>query len=451
MERYWVVVVDDDALSLKNARALLQGEKLRISAVRSGRELLTFMKKNDPDLILMDVMMPEMDGFETYRRLREFEEGEGRSETPVIFLTGSNGSYAERRSLKIGASDFIRKPFDRDILLQRISNAIKNSKTIENLTEGASFDGLTGFLNKVSGEERLKKMLLSEAGALVMIDLDSFKLVNDIYGHDMGDEVLRSFASIVRRNTRSEDVLCRVGGDEFLLFYLGVKDDKIVRLLTERLNESLVDVCQKLMGEDFGIPIGVSVGCVYVPEQGTDYQTLFQMADKALYRVKQNGKHGFAVYDPALFSEKLGEEDLEAELLRTSRIIEERGTTGNALLLNPGAFAWVYRFMVRYLSRQKGVALELLLSLSTKLHLDDERFAGVVEAFEGILQKMLRKSDIIMRNKSNQFFLLLPEASEETAKIIVDRIIDEWAYCEHNEEVEIKYAMKSIDFRKGST
>lgn len=253
----WVVVVDDETISLTNARNLLSAQDMRVSCLRSGHDLLTFIEKNEPDLILLDVMMPEMDGFETYRRLREKEDRLGRRPTPVIFLTGENDSEAERRGLKIGAADFIRKPFDRDILLSRIRNTITNTKTIENLTEEATLDRLTGFLNKAHGTAVVDEMCSHETGVMAILDLDSFKLVNDIYGHDMGDQVLRSFADTIRRCTRDKDVVSRIGGDEFLAFFPKLEEDDALQALTERLNEQLVEACVRLMGEDFDIPIGI--------------------------------------------------------------------------------------------------------------------------------------------------------------------------------------------------
>ena len=148
---YWVVVVDDDALALRYARNLLREQDLRVSCLRSGSDLLKFMETNSPDLVLLDILMPEMDGFECFHALRQMEEEKGRRATPVIFLTGDVDYKNERRGLKDGASDFIRKPFDKDILLSRIINTIENEKKIESLTKKASLDKLTGFLNKTSG------------------------------------------------------------------------------------------------------------------------------------------------------------------------------------------------------------------------------------------------------------------------------------------------------------
>ena len=100
---YWIAVVDDEPLSLTNAKNLLGEQNMRVSCLRSGRDLMRFMEKNTPDLILLDILMPEMDGFETYHALREFEERTGIAQIPVILLTGESNSETERRGLKAGA------------------------------------------------------------------------------------------------------------------------------------------------------------------------------------------------------------------------------------------------------------------------------------------------------------------------------------------------------------
>ena len=191
---YWIAVVDDEPLSLTNAKNLLHSRDMRVSCLRSGEDLLLFMEKHAPDLILLDILMPEMDGFDTYRALRRYEKENGRSQVPVIFLTGEDSSEAEKRGLKAGASDFIHKPFDEDILVNRIRNTITNNRTIESLTEEATMDKLTGFLNKMSGTERVSGLCRERSGALMILDLDNFKLVNDLYGHDMGDRFLVALA-----------------------------------------------------------------------------------------------------------------------------------------------------------------------------------------------------------------------------------------------------------------
>ena len=191
---HWIVVVDDDAMSLASVRNMLSEENMHVSCMRSGIALLKFLEKNTPDLILLDVIMPDMDGFETYHALRKLEDKSGRPHVPVIFITGENDSAVEQKGLDIGASDFIRKPINKEIIVRRIDNTILNRKTIETLTDEAMIDGLTGLLNKDRVTERVSKLCGRKSGSLMIMDLDNFKLVNDLFGHDMGDRVLLSFA-----------------------------------------------------------------------------------------------------------------------------------------------------------------------------------------------------------------------------------------------------------------
>ncbi|MBR1854352.1 MAG: diguanylate cyclase [Lachnospiraceae bacterium] len=442
----WIVVVDDEVISLTNARNLLSAQDMRVSCLRSGQDFLSFIEKNEPDLVLLDVMMPEMDGFEIYRRLREYEEKVGRRTIPVIFLTGENDNEVEREGLKIGASDFIRKPFDCDILLRRIRNTIANTKTIENLTEEATLDRLTGFLNKAHGTAVVTEMCGHETGVMAILDLDRFKLVNDIYGHDMGDQVLRSFADIIRRCTRDGDVVSRIGGDEFLAFFPKLEEDDALQALTERLNERLVEACVRLMGEDFDIPIGISVGAVMVPVEGREYQTLFRFADQALYFVKQNGKHGCFIYRKTPDGEMDGEDDLSNALAHITRIVEERGDGSGALLLGSEAFSVLYRFNKRFLKRYGGNALKLLFNLSVQHveEVDEQYRKDAMAQFAEVLQKTLRKSDIILQNRQNQFFLLLPELTEENATIVIERIMAKWERTEYHADIRVSYDMESL-------
>ena len=442
----WIVVVDDEVLSLTNARNILHEVGIRVSCVRSGRELLTFMEKHAPDLVLLDVMMPEMDGFETYKKLRDFEEKNERKQTPVIFLTGENDAETERKGLEMGASDFIHKPFNKDIVTKRIDNTIASVKMIENLTEEASMDALTGFFNKAGGTAKVEAYCAEKAGVLMILDLDSFKLVNDLYGHEMGDQILRAFAEIIRQNTREDDLVCRIGGDEFLAFFCNVSDENAMTLIVKRLNEQLIAEAVKLMGEDFSIPLGISAGAVMVPKFGREYPILFTLADKMLYKVKQNGKHDCAVYSASesLEQEEKEETDLEQELKKITHIVEERNEGSGALMLGQEAFSSIYRFVLRYIKRYQMPAVKVLFSLdvvSGKVENPEEQ----AEQFGMVLQETLRKIDLILQCKGNQFFLLLPALLEKHALNVIGRVMKRWEKSGYQDGVSVQYVMESVD------
>lgn len=439
---YWIVVVDDEPLSLKNAKMLLSNENMKVSCLRSGADLLKFLEKNDPDLILLDVLMPEMDGFETIASVRAFEEKTRRSWIPVIFLTGENDKEVERRGLKEGASDFIHKPFDRDVLLRRIANTIESARKIESLKEEAAIDKLTGFLNKASGTERVSLLCAHQEGLLMLLDLDNFKLVNDLYGHDMGDKVLVAFSTIIRHNVRGDDIVSRIGGDEFMAFLPGLLEEETVSSLTARINSQLMNEADELMGSDHGIPLGVSIGAAFAPKHSSDFKILFQFADTALYKAKQNGKHDYVIYEPILDS-VADEEDLSREIERISRIMEERGDRKGAIMLGKEAFSWNYRFITRFIDRYGSVAARILFSINC---VNGGMVAPAVsEEFAATLKNNLRRSDIIYQNRPNQFFVVLPQLLKEDTSKIIDRIKAAWERKPEHMHTSINYAVSLIE------
>lgn len=436
-KKCWIVIVDDDVVSLKNARVLLSGEDLKISVLRSGKELLTFIQKNQPDMILLDVMMPEMDGFETYSKLREYEDVEGRSHTHVVFLTGEEDANMEQKGLMIGASDYIRKPINRDVLLRRVYNIIENVEVIENLTEEATIDKLTGFYNKAYAEEKMNEVCKENIGLLMVLDIDNFKLINDLYGHDMGDNVLISFADIVRHNCRAKDILCRIGGDEFLVFFTDTEDSNVGYSFTSRINDQLIDKCIALMGDGFEVPIGVSVGCIVVSKKG-EYSDYFQHADKALYQVKQNGKHGFQLYDTG-YSANVTGFDPKTELKKMMTLCNERGKAESAMMLNRDAFVYVYRYLDRFTRRNNKETAKIIIYLSPVGEVDEEEYMDALSVFGNILQNSFRKNDVITKSRNNCYFLLLSEYSNNDQEIAMKRVQDKWKDTEYYEKFKIGY------------
>ncbi len=441
---YRIVVVDDDEISLRSTKSMLEDERFHISCLRSGKELLKFMEKNRPDLILLDIMMPEMDGFETFKALREMEEGRETSFTPVIFLTGENDSASEQQGLEIGASDYITKPFTKEVIIKRIENTITNRKTIETLTEEALVDKLTGFFNKSKGTDMIAKLCGRKAGALMILDLDSFKLVNDLFGHDRGDDMLSAFAGIVKRNTRETDTISRIGGDEFLAFFEGMTDESVVSSLILRINNQFSEEAEVLLGKDHGIPLGVSAGVVMVPDYGRDFKSLFAFADNALYTVKKNGKHGYYIYSDISEAEEVN--DAEQNMERIIRIIEERDERGGALMLSGDSFALIYRFLMRFYKRYGGTISLMLFTLDI---MDDDRGIKSLEVsakFAEVIRRTLRMSDIIMQNGTYSFFVLLTERDRAEAEGAADRIMKEWNDC-GRDKATVKYAFRYLDYK----
>ena len=274
----------------------------------------------------------------------------------------------------------------------------------EELERHVSIDALTGLMNKRTIEETLSQICRESCGAMMIIDLDSFKLVNDLHGHSMGDQILIEFAKIIRNNIDSKDLAGRLGGDEFIAFCHDLLDEKIVAEKSRAINDQIFQTAKRLMGSDMNIPLGASIGCVLVPLDGSDFVELFKKADKALYSVKQHGKHGFK-----FFTQDLSTKEIEDSLLTIELILSERNQDESASLISFDDFQTIYR----HLKRKNSPSCILLLTLS-----DPSESNELLE----LLKSMLGQSDSIVQSGQNQFIVLLCDVGVEDVDRIVRKI-----------------------------
>lgn len=421
----WIIVVDDDAANLQVAGHILSRNNMRVTALRSGKALLDYVAKNGtPDLILLDIKMPEMDGFETLEKLRKYEKDSTFEETPVIFLTADDDADTETHGFEAGVSDYIRKPFDPEVLLSRINNIVSKQEKIITLKNEATLDKLTGFLNKTAAGEEFSRLCSTHAGCLLMIDLDSFKLVNDIYGHETGDKVLISFAKIVS-DVLPEGTRCaRLGGDEFAAFCPTMCSKEGLAEVTARLNEEMFKEAKNLMGADMQIPLGASVGAVLVPDHGNDYDSLIKLADKALYTVKRNGKRGCVLYSADDYTDDTGRADLDIHSV--SAMLGERSIPNVALQLDSESFAYVYRYVMRYIIRNNRSACKVMFMLSANFGTEEAEYKELCNEFGNHIRESLRKSDIFMRSRSDRYFVFLTDIREDAIEKVIGNLLGSW-------------------------
>ena len=216
-----ILVVDDSKANLTLAKQALD-EYYQVSLVTSGQMALRFLEKRVPDLILLDINMPEMDGLETLRQIRANHEYQ---DVPVIFLTAKTDPETEVECLKLGAADFIGKPFVPQVMRSRIARTLeleefrrlaeKRAKRFESI---ASKDPMTGLWNRSYLTQKIELTLAQGTSAAYMIvDVDHFKSVNDKLGHIVGDQVLNRLAHMMMEYF-PEDLVGRLGGDEFVIF-----------------------------------------------------------------------------------------------------------------------------------------------------------------------------------------------------------------------------------------
>ncbi|MCR5213295.1 MAG: diguanylate cyclase [Eubacterium sp.] len=316
------------------------------------------------------------------------------------------------------------------------------SRKIMGLQKQMIIDPMTGILNKAGSNKVLRGLCQEETGMLLMIDLDSFKLVNDLYGHDMGDKILIRFAELIKNNIDNEDVCGRLGGDEFIAFMKNTLDEEDVAKLTTVMNREIMKSAKEYMGQDMNIPIGTSIGVVRVPFDGKDMEELMKLADKALYVVKQNGKHGYSFYQ-----NKRSEKDLDLEkkdknnLNQIKKIIGERNEGKGAYEINFDKLQTVYKFLNRNdkLSHCRSGFIRLSIKLSDGRDVSDE----IKEDFEDNLIRSLNKNDVVSIYSGDFFILIAGQKIDGDYKdfyqMRIKSIIDKW----NNKDEKDKYI---IDF-----
>lgn len=427
-----ILIVDDEKIFLMTTERILSSTYSTVCA-SSPEEAITLYKREKPDMVLSDLRMPGMSGYELKQKLQE-EFGE---QIPFMYMTADTAEEAESRGFDIGAMDFVQKPFRADILLKRVGNILQTVEKIQGLKRAAVTDKMTGLLNKASSEAEITRLCKTAQGALLMIDLDNFKLVNDIYGHAMGDKILICFAEILKAVVRPVDVVGRLGGDEFIAFCQNVHDEVVIEKKSRFINKYLLDAAKELMGEDMNIPLGASIGCVIVPDEGNNFSELAEKADKALYAVKQNGKHGFIFYTD------LSQDDEKAEAQSTNlanviKIFSERGKNRGAFLLPFENFRIVFQFMSRMNMNYHSEISILLCSLKEKENAGPLS-ENILDEFVDVLVNSLRQSDVVTKNGKNQCVVILPRTSASNINSVIERIKMNWSESENGTDFELTF------------
>lgn len=422
-----ILIVDDDELVRRQISGILS-EKYEVILAESGVEAIDLYESAHPDMILSDLIMPQMGGFEMMDRLREKYD----KVIPVMFMTALSSDESEEKSLTTGAVDYIRKPFKADVLLKRIDNIIGNLDRISGLVRAAENDPMTGLLNKTTSSREIDALVQNGQGILMMIDLDSFKLVNDIYGHDKGDLILVKFAELLKSIMRSTDIIGRVGGDEFIAFCQNTSDERMIKERTEFLNRKLVKLAKECLAEDMNIPLGCTVGAAICPDEGNDFYTLYKKADQALYNAKKNGKHGYEIFR----QQKVVTGEIKRDALSDIQmILRERGGLRGAFLLPLDSFKVIYRFLLR-LQKKHPCDIQFVTFSFEKEQGSASEYA---DKFSKVASSCLRASDIIARYGENQVLILLLLNNPEDYHVPLDRVLDKWNEMQESKEVKLIY------------
>lgn len=320
------------------------------------------------------------------------------------------------------------------------------SKVTQTFKDKSNCDSLTGLYNRAHFSDTVRDMLLNDLyGAFIMIDIDNFKTINDVYGHLIGDNVIRRFSELLKTLFREKDILCRMGGDEFGIFMPG-------KISHERLTiiaESILDGAKKIApecGMSANDKLSVSIGISLSPKDGKEYILLYNSADKALYHVKENGKNTYHFYGSAPEDEYKGSTDIDMKQIKG--IIE--GTIdidSGALSVKYEEFKNIYNYILRFVNRNNTDVQVLLFTISSTKG-DYPDIAIINTAMNSLNQAViesLRKIDVGTRYSSNQYIVILTGSDYENGKNVGNRVIDYFYRICREMDVLIKYDIESIN------
>jgi two-component system cell cycle response regulator len=293
-----VLVTDDDADAREALAEVLQPECDVITAA-NGEEAVQITRDEHPDLVLMDLYMPRLDGLQALERIRA---DPATAEVPVIFVSARGEAAVKARALDLGAVDYLQKPFSDRELRARVERTLRLVRSQSALRELAQTDTLTGLANLRAFRARLEDEVKRARRyrtplTCVMADMDQLKPVNDQLGHAAGDRAIAAVAAVIRAELRETDFGARYGGDEFVLLLPHTGADE-GRVLAERVCARLRDTKLEVAGRD--VPICASFGVACLPEEAADgaADALVRAADAALYRAKRGGRSRVATAAP---------------------------------------------------------------------------------------------------------------------------------------------------------
>lgn len=282
-----ILVVDDDPLVLELLGISISSFGFEFAAANNGREAIAILRKETFEIVITDMMMPEVDGMQLLEHIKK-----NYPRTDVIVVTGYTGTFSYMDVIRAGASDFISKPFNTDELEAKINRIIREHQLVKKLEHLSNCDPLTELYNRRYFDQKIKEELHRAQRQnyplfLIMLDVDNFKSYNDRYGHQQGDLLLVAIGAILHKSTRADvDLIFRHGGDEF-----SVITPHITREQVAKVGERIIKSFSDSNFDNTGLSLGIAE---FAPLNGCheeDVLTLINRADTAMYQAKATGRN----------------------------------------------------------------------------------------------------------------------------------------------------------------
>ena len=352
--------------------------------------------------------------------LEEFVKGRGTQFDPKMADIAI--ALVKENNIEPTQVEIEREP-DIAVESSKLLQKVLQEYTREVKTE-AQKDALTGLWNRTYTADFLNDYLTDKrhCGCFFMIDIDGFKGINDSFGHIAGDSIIIKLAEALRSVIRSDDIICRIGGDEFIIFFKGVASHEFA---TSKAEEIILYLDKNLPIPDQQSSLSVSIGIAIAPYDGTDFATLYNKADKALYHVKENGRHSYHFYSDmsAPIQKSSQSTHIDLEYLRRF-LVEQDSNPSGAYQVEYEIFKKIYRFLARAQRRSRQPILMLLLTITGydgELPESDVLDEALVH-LKSAVTTAIRSGDIATNYSSSQFIAILVDSTQSNGYLIAERI-----------------------------
>jgi diguanylate cyclase (GGDEF)-like protein len=308
-----VLVVDDDSAMRLIMRHAMEKCGYTVYEATNGLEALHHAIRYEPDLILMDAVMPDMDGFRATAEIKNLPDF---VDTPILMVTALEDESSVEEAFSAGACDYIHKPINWVVLKQRVKRLIAAAQASKKVRHLAYHDTLTGLPNRLLFIDRMDQAIsraVRQMGrfALLFIDIDHFKMINDSMGHDAGDMLLTALTERLTQALRRTDTISRLGGDEFTVIAESIEDPEDAALIAQNLLQTLSEAVK--IGER-EVHVSGSIGIALYPDDGNNLGALLKNADAAMYRAKDLGRNMFQFYAAEMSEAVMQRLDMQSEL-----------------------------------------------------------------------------------------------------------------------------------------
>lgn len=454
-----ILVVEKDIEKQKQMQEALE-EEYMVQICTDKEEMYKILEHKIPNILILEC---DEEYFPVLEMIENIKRNDELRKLPIIVISDGEDENIERNCMEMGINDFIFRPCSkigilsrtrRVLEVERLKSQIRREITLKNaevaeIRDLARRDPLTKLWNRVHTEESINEYLQERrhSGALIMIDLDDFKGINDTYGHIVGDEILKEFANTLDALTRENDIVCRLGGDEFVVFLKNVAYQSVI---SEKVEQMIITLEKRIsLPEDKG-HIKVSAGVALAPVDGRNFNQLYQNADRALYYVKQNGKGSYhfyseeGIHDTGIVKKKSTQVDLDH--LRS--FIQEMGYNKGAYQVEYDGFKKIYRFVARCIGRT-GQDVQTLLFTLTKENGSIPAVTELTFAMDNLknaVHESIRRGDVATNYSSTQFVVILMDSSMEDGLMVANRIMEKYNELHHYQsDVELNFNIQTVN------